>query len=76
MRTLHWGRMTLRWVARADGTPCFLASSYGGQIIGVVPSMDPVLVTQYEAESPVDPVAGTAHDDMHLFELVVQSVIR
>jgi len=66
----HW------WVAQVDGTPCFLASGLGGQIIGVVPSLDLVLVIQYEAEAPVHPVTGTAHDDMHLFELVVQSVIR
>ncbi len=66
----HW------WIARVEETPCFLASGLGGQIIGVVPSLDLVLVIQYEAESPVHPVPGTAHDDMHLFELVIQSVIR
>jgi len=66
----HW------WIAQVDGTPCFLASGLGGQIIGIVPSLDLVLVIRYEAESPVHPVPGTAHDDMHLFELVVRSVIR
>ena len=66
----HW------WIARVDGTPCFLASGLGGQIIGVVPSLDLVLVIKYEAENPVHPVPGTGHDDMRLFELVVQSVIR
>jgi CubicO group peptidase (beta-lactamase class C family) len=66
----HW------WIARVDGTPCFLASGLGGQIIGVVPSVDLVLVIKYEAENPVHPVPGTAHDDMRLFELVIQSVIR
>lgn len=59
-----------------DGRPCFLASGWGGQLLGEVPSLDLVLVIQYEAESPLDPVPGTAHDDMRLFELVVQSVIR
>lgn len=66
----HW------WITRVGGTPCFLASGLGGQILGVVPSLDLVLVIQYEAESPVHPVPGTAHDDMALFERVVQSVIR
>ncbi|MBM4094663.1 MAG: hypothetical protein FJ276_35435 [Planctomycetes bacterium] len=61
---------------RVHGTPCFLASGLGGQILGVVPSLDLDLVIQYEAESPLHPVPGTAHDDMHLFELVVQSVTR
>jgi len=66
----HW------WIAGVDNTPCFLASGLGGQIIGVVPSLDLVLVIKYEAENPVHPVTGTAHDDMRLFELVLQSVIR
>jgi len=66
----HW------WIARVDNTPCFLASGLGGQIIGVVPSLDLVLVIKYEAEAPQHPIPGTAHDDMRLFELVVQSVIR
>lgn len=66
----HW------WITRVDGVPCFLASGLGGQIIGVVPSLDLVLVIKYEAEAPVSPVAETAHDDMHLFDLVVQSVQR
>jgi CubicO group peptidase (beta-lactamase class C family) len=66
----HW------WITLVDGVPCFLASGLGGQIIGVVPSLDLVLVITYEAEEPVDPVSGTAHDDMRLFELVVQAVRR
>ena len=66
----HW------WITRVDGTPCFLASGLGGQIIGVVPSRDLVVVIKYEAEAPQHPVPGTAHDDMRLFELVVRSVIR
>jgi CubicO group peptidase (beta-lactamase class C family) len=66
----HW------WITLVDGVPCFLASGLGGQIIGIVPSLDLVLVIKYEAEAAVDPVPGTAHDDMRLFELVVQSVIR
>ncbi len=66
----HW------WITLVDGVPCFLASGLGGQIIGVVPSLDLVLVIKYEAENPVHPVPGTAHDDMRLFELVVRSVRR
>jgi len=66
----HW------WITLVDGVPCFLASGFGGQIIGVVPSLDLVLVITYEAENPVHPVSGTAHDDMRLFELVVKSVLR
>lgn len=66
----HW------WVALVDNEPSFLASGLGGQIIGVVPSLDLVLVIKYEAENPQDPVPGSKHDDMHLFELVVQAVIR
>ncbi|MCP3927854.1 MAG: serine hydrolase [Bacteroidetes bacterium] len=54
--------------------PSFLASGFGGQIIGIVPSLDMVVVIKYEAEDPVHPEAGTEHDDMHLFELVVESV--
>ena len=56
------------------GHPAFLASGFGGQIIGVVPSLDLVVVLKYEAENPVHPSTGSAHDDMHLFELVVESV--
>lgn len=66
----HW------WITLVNGEPCFLASGLGGQIIGIVPSLDLVLVIRYETETPVDPVSGTEHDDMHLFELVVQSVNR
>ena len=64
----HW------WVASLAGHPAFLASGYGGQIIGVVPSLDLVVVLKYEAEAPVHPVSGTAHDDMYLFEMVVEAV--
>ncbi len=39
-----------------------------------VPALDLVVVIKYEAENPRDPEAGTSHDDMHLFELVVQAV--
>ncbi len=46
------------------------------QTIGVVPSRDLVVVLKYEAEDPVHPESGSAHDDMHLFELVVESVIE
>ena len=66
----HW------WITRVAGVPSFLASGLGGQIIGVVPALDLVLVITYEAEQPVDPVPGTAHDDMRLFELVVEAVRR
>lgn len=59
-----------------DGEPAFLASGWGGQIIGVVPSLDLVVVLKYEAENPRHPEPGTAHDDMHLFELVVKAVNR
>jgi CubicO group peptidase (beta-lactamase class C family) len=55
------------------GHPAFLASGYGGQIIGIVPDLDMVVVLKYEAENAVHPVPGTAHDDMHLFELVVNA---
>ena len=56
------------------GRPGFLASGFGGQIIGVVPSLDLVVVIKYEAFAPVHPKPGTPHDDMHLFELVVEAV--
>ena len=59
-----------------DGEPAFLASGFGGQIIGVVPSLDLVVVLKYEAENGVHPEPGTAHDDMKLFELVVEAVNR
>ncbi|MBT3207838.1 MAG: serine hydrolase [Bacteroidetes bacterium] len=62
------------YITMVGGHPAFLASGYGGQIIGVVPSLDLVVVLKYEAENPVHPEAGTEHDDMHLFELVVESV--
>jgi len=58
------------------GYPSFLASGYGGQIIGVVPSLDLVVVLKYEAGNPVHPETGTDHDDMGLFEMVVESVGR
>ncbi len=64
------------YLTLVDGHPAFLASGYGGQIIGVVPSLDMVVVLKYEAENPSHPVTGTAHDDMELFELVVKSVIK
>ncbi len=59
-----------------DGEPAFLASGFGGQIIGVVPSLDLVVVLKYEAENPRHPVTGSSHDDMKLFELVVKAVNR
>lgn len=62
------------YITLVAGRPAFLASGFGGQIIGVVPSLDLVLVLKYEAEDPVHPESGSAHDDMHLFDLVVQSV--
>lgn len=65
----HW------WITLVDGQPAFLASGLGGQIIGVVPSLDLVVVLKYDAQNPVHPITGTAHDDMHLFELVVASVV-
>ena len=64
------------YITMIGGHPAFLASGFGGQIIGVVPSLDLVVVLKYEAENPVHPKSGTAHDDMHLFELVVNSVIE
>ncbi len=62
------------YITMVGGQPAFLASGFGGQIIGVVPSLDLVVVLKYEAENPVHPESGTEHDDMHLFELVVESV--
>jgi CubicO group peptidase (beta-lactamase class C family) len=62
------------YITLVGGHPAFLASGFGGQIIGVVPNLDLVVVLKYDAENPVHPVTGTAHDDMHLFELVVESV--
>lgn len=62
------------YLTKINGHPSFLASGYGGQIIGVVPSLDLVVVIKYEAENPVHPVSGTAHDDMQLFELVAAAV--
>ncbi len=64
------------WITLVDGEPCFLASGWGGQIIGVVPSLDLVVVLKYEAGKPVHPVSGTAHDDMGLLEHVVRAVRR
>ena len=64
----------LWYITLVSVKPAFLASGFGGQIIGVVPSLDLVLVLKYEEEDPVHPESGTAHDDMHLFDLVVQSV--
>lgn len=61
------------YLTMVAGHPAFLASGFGGQIIGVVPSLDLLVVIKYEAENPVDPVMGTKHDDMYLFELVVES---
>lgn len=62
------------FITDVGGHPSFLASGYGGQIIGVVPSLDMVVVIKYDAENPVDPKTGTSHDDMHLFELIVNAV--
>ncbi len=62
------------YITMVGGHPAFLASGSGGQIIGIVPSLDLVVVLKYEAENPVYPESGTEHDDMHLFELVVDSV--
>ena len=64
----HW------WLTRVAGETAFLASGFGGQIIGVVPSLDLVVVLKYEAENPRHPKSGTAHDDMKLFELLVKAV--
>lgn len=63
----HW------WITLVAGHPAFLASGFGGQLIGVVPSLDLVVVLKYDALNPVHPKPGTAHDDMHLFELVVEA---
>lgn len=62
------------YITNVGGHPAFLASGFGGQIIGVVPSLDMVVVIKYEAENPQHPKPGTNHDDMHLFELVVNVV--
>ena len=63
----HW------WLTKIDGEAAFLASGFGGQIIGVVPGLDLVVVLKYEAEDPRHPVSGSSHDDMKLFELVVKA---
>jgi len=62
------------YITMVAGHPAFLASGFGGQIIGVVPSLDLVVVIKYEAENPVHPEPSTGHDDMYLFELAVKSV--
>ncbi len=62
------------FLTKVAGHAAFLASGFGGQIIGVVPSLDLVVVLKYEAENPVHPKTGTNHDDMKLFEKVVESV--
>lgn len=62
------------FITSVGGHPSFLASGSGGQLIGIVPSLDLVVVLKYEAEDPVQPDPGTEHDDMYLFELVVESV--
>ncbi|MCK5467424.1 MAG: serine hydrolase [Cyclobacteriaceae bacterium] len=62
------------YITMVGGRPAFLASGFGGQIIGIVPSLDLVVVLKYEAENPVHPESGTDHDDMHLFEMVVESI--
>jgi len=62
------------YITLVDGHPSFLASGFGGQIIGIVPDLDLVVVLKYEAENPTHPEPGTSHDDMYLFELVVKSV--
>jgi len=62
----HW------WITKIDGTPCFLASGLGGQIIGVVPSRDLVVVIKYESENPQNHT-DAVHDDMKLFELAVRA---
>jgi CubicO group peptidase (beta-lactamase class C family) len=64
------------WITLVDGQQAFLASGFGGQIIGIVPALDLVVVLKYEAETPAHPVTGSRHDDMYLFELVVRSVNR
>ena len=61
------------WITIVGDQPAFLASGYGGQIIGVVPALDLVVVLKYDAENPVHPKTGTEHDDMHLFELAVNA---
>ena len=62
------------YLTKVAGPPAFLARGFGGQIIGVVPSLDLVVVLKYDAENPVHPQPGTAHDDMQLFKLVVEAV--
>ena len=62
------------YITKVGGHPSFLASGFGGQIIGVVPSLDLVVVLKYEAKNPVHPKPGSGHDDMRLFELVVNAV--
>jgi CubicO group peptidase (beta-lactamase class C family) len=61
------------WIADIAGHPGFLASGLGGQIIGVVPSLDLVVVIKYETVTP-QRHTDEVHDDMKLFSLVVESV--
>jgi CubicO group peptidase (beta-lactamase class C family) len=61
------------YITLIEEQPAFLASGFGGQIIGIVPSLDLVVVLKYEAENPVHPESGTEHDDMKLFELVAKA---
>jgi len=60
------------WVANIDGTPGFLASGLGGQIIGVVPARDLVVVIKYESENPQNRT-DAVHDDMKLFALAARA---
>ena len=62
------------WITNVAGQASFLASGFGGQIIGVVPALDMVVVLKYDSQNPIHPVSGTQHDDMHLFDLVIQSI--
>ena len=49
----------------------FFVNGGAGRHICSIPAFE-----KYEAENPVDPVTGTANDDMQLFELVVNSVLN
>ena len=42
----------------------------------IIADFNLVLVLKYEAEDPVHPESGSSHDDMHLFDLVVEAIIE
>ncbi len=64
------------WITMVGGHPSFVASGFCSQIVGVVPSLDLVVVLKHEAENPRDLVTGAQQGDTYLFELIVDSVVN